>query len=136
MQKGNKRTKPRGSGKRRAVIVCKNYGKLIRDGIPDELTAKGLSVRTKTVRGRRHVDSLVLKLTEEADELKGAIRAGKPKRGDIVGEMGDLSQVLRDLAHVLGIPWREVKLARRAKFKRRGGFAGGTFLLSVGTPKK
>lgn len=119
---------------RRTGFPIKFYRKLVRDGIPRHIERQGAKPTVLTLRGPVLLRHLKLKLREEIAELDGAIRTQKPAK--IAEEAGDVCEVLRALTAFVGVPWRDVKRARKAKLKARGGFEKGLLLVSTREAKQ
>jgi predicted house-cleaning noncanonical NTP pyrophosphatase (MazG superfamily) len=101
------------------------YNKLVRDGIPEIIRAKGedFSVRTLTDR-QEFVQELFKKIQEEANAL-----AHVRSREDFLQEYIDLSLVIETLLTELGVTAHDVALAREANIKRKGLYEDRLFLL-------
>ncbi len=107
------------------------YNKLVRDGIPATILARGESVALMRVKGAAFIAALKRKLVEEALEVLDA-RSNQ----QIAEELADVREVCFALMSELGIEENVVESARRDKYKKRGGFADGTMLgrTSVSAP--
>ena len=105
------------------------FDKLIRDHMPAGIVHKGEHVETVRLKGQAHVLALQQKLVEEALETLDA-RAGE----EMLSELSDVLEVVDCLARLLGESRKRVDRERVEKLSRRGGFDGGTMLLSTATP--
>lgn len=100
------------------------HGKLVRDRIPDIISATG---RTPNVRVLTHpeiFDALLAKLQEESDELR---RAPEDAR---LEELADILEVVYTLAENVGADAAELNRVANAKRQQRGGFTRGVWLIS------
>ncbi|QOT19392.1 nucleoside triphosphate pyrophosphohydrolase [Paenarthrobacter sp. YJN-5] len=98
------------------------HRKLVRDLIPDIVTAKGGTAVTRVMEPDEYRAALHTKLAEEAEELLAAAP------GEKLGELADLLEVLQALATVAGHTLDEVIGAAAAKSAKRGGFGGRIWL--------
>ncbi|MFI2663323.1 nucleoside triphosphate pyrophosphohydrolase [Micromonospora carbonacea] len=92
------------------------HGKLVRDLIPDIITARGGRPATVTLTGSAYLAALVAKLHEETDELASASPAER------LGELADLHEVVAALTVELGYTAEQVREAAAVKRAERGGF--------------
>jgi predicted house-cleaning noncanonical NTP pyrophosphatase (MazG superfamily) len=99
------------------------YNKLVRDGIPAAIAARGESVERMEVRGEALITSLRRKIIEEAYEVFDAKTANQ-----IAEEIADLREVTASLMGELGIAEEDVAQVQQSKLKKRGGFGKGTML--------
>lgn len=90
--------------------------------IRDRLSPSGPGVTIETVTRPMHVALLIAKLHEESEEIADSHCMN-------VEEYADVLQVLRDLAALHGIDWRQVAEARAAKARLRGGFLAGRAMI-------
>jgi predicted house-cleaning noncanonical NTP pyrophosphatase (MazG superfamily) len=102
-----------------------SYGKLVRDRIPEIITAKGKEAHVRTLQASELFEALMAKLGEEADELRRA------EPDSQLEELADLREVLAALAATLGYSDEQVEQAAREKRARRGGFQRGAWLDEV-----
>lgn len=103
------------------------FGKLVRDRIPDRIAARReseatLKLPTEVVKG-----FLVGKLIEEVMEVRHA-----ETPDDKAGELADLYEVVRALAHAEKVPLKDVVEQANEKRRKTGGFNGGIVLLQTG----
>ena len=97
-----------------------NYQKLVRDKIPEIITADGEVPITRTLDAKEYRQKLLEKLVEEAGELRDS-------DGDL-GERADIAEVLKALDTVLEFDSTMIEEARSLKAERRGGFEQRIFL--------
>jgi predicted house-cleaning noncanonical NTP pyrophosphatase (MazG superfamily) len=102
------------------------FNKLVRDGIPEAITAKGESVALLRVHGEALVTALRRKLVEEAFEVLDARTTVQ-----IAEELADVREVSLSIMSELGIGEAAVEAARRQKLKKRGGFKEGIMLANT-----
>ena len=100
----------------------KQYHKLVRDKIPEIITATGQSCRTEVLTGEAYRQALDNKLTEELAEYQDS---KSPE------ELADLLEVIIAAAQARGVSWEQLLAIREEKRQKRGGFEKGIFLLSV-----
>lgn len=105
------------------------YKKLVRDNIPGWHVKNGHTVRGRQLEGEELKVSLCQKLHEEADEVSGAL-----SREELIEELADVQQVLRDLCEAQGIAFSEVQAAMEQKAARKGGFSQGEYIDTVTIP--
>lgn len=98
------------------------HRKLVRDLIPEIITANGGTAVTRVLDPEEYRAALHAKLAEEAGEL------GTAAPGEELGELADLLEVLRALAADAGHTLEEVIGAAAAKSAKRGGFTGRLWL--------
>ncbi|MGV9002094.1 MAG: nucleoside triphosphate pyrophosphohydrolase [Candidatus Saccharimonadaceae bacterium] len=102
-----------------------NYQKLVRDKIPEIISADGHRPETRILSREEYRTKLLEKLVEEAKELLES-------NGDI-SERADVAEVLKAIDEILNFSDEEIEQARNAKFQERGGFALKIFLEKVET---
>jgi predicted house-cleaning noncanonical NTP pyrophosphatase (MazG superfamily) len=93
-------------------------GKLVRDGIPGIITARGDVPLTRIAEPADYRVLLRAKLAEEAREAAEASPAG------LADELADVLEVVDAIAADAGISREELGQAREAKLAERGGFGG------------
>ena len=103
------------------------HGKLVRDLIPDIITAAGKTCVTRTLDDASYLAALDAKLTEELAEYQ----ADKS-----LEELADLLEVMMTAAAARGHDFSEVEAIRREKAAKRGGFAKRIWLETVTTAPK
>lgn len=111
-----------------AQIQKTTYGKLVRDRIPEIISANGEVPRVRVLPEERLFPALIAKLHEEADELASAAPA------DVLGELADVHEVLAAVTTLLGYTAEQVELASAEKRSARGAFNEGCWLDEVEHP--
>jgi predicted house-cleaning noncanonical NTP pyrophosphatase (MazG superfamily) len=106
------------------------YNKLVRDGIPAKIIRGGEVPVTRRVSGESLVRLLIQKLLEEAFEVRGA-----ETRTSLVEELADVLEVIDGILEAAQLTREEVTGAAETKKAKRGGFSGGTLLLSTAEPR-
>ena len=96
--------------------------KLVRDNIPDIIREKGETPVIRTLSDEEYVQCLEAKLREEVEEFLAEKN---------LDELGDILEVLEELAHMAG--WRdgEIRHTREEKAQRSGVFRERVFLEKV-----
>ena len=100
----------------------KQYHKLVRDRIPEIITATGQTCRTEILTGDAYLQALDQKLNEELLEYQ---ESKSPE------ELADLLEVILAAAQARGVSQEALFAIREEKRQKRGGFEQGIFLLSV-----
>lgn len=98
-------------------------GKLVRDKIPDLISAEGRTPVVEVLAVAELRPALLSKLAEEAAEAAAASEQELPE------ELADVLEVVRALAGGLGLSLQEVARLADEKRQRRGGFDQGLFLV-------
>jgi predicted house-cleaning noncanonical NTP pyrophosphatase (MazG superfamily) len=101
------------------------YNKLVRDQIPDIITAAGSQPVTRILDHASYRGALRSKLLEEALEAEAA------SDEHLASELADVLEVLRALAKAHGMKWEDIELQARRKRAERGGFDRRIFLEHV-----
>jgi predicted house-cleaning noncanonical NTP pyrophosphatase (MazG superfamily) len=102
--------------------------KLVRDGIPDRISAGGERADVLALDDREYLLALRQKMVEEALEV-----AYSADSDELREELADLLTVARALAVSGGVDsWAEVERAAKEKEHRRGGFSARLFLRATG----
>ena len=96
-----------------------HHNKLVRDLIPDIITASGKTPKTGTLNKEKHYIELCRKLGEEVQEFLEA---------DNVEELADIMEVIDAILQHKGVNWDELRVVQREKREERGGFEQGIFL--------
>lgn len=96
--------------------------KLVRDYIPDIIREKGQTPVIRTLDDEEFIQCLEKKLREEVEEFL------EEKNLD---ELGDILEVLEELAHLQGWTDWEIRHARSEKAQRNGIFRERIFLEKV-----
>ena len=87
------------------------YNKLVRDNVPEILSAKGVAYEMRIAGAEEYKAELIKKLQEEAGEFA---EAGDPE---------ELADVLEVIAALTKLPeYRNAELLRVQKREERGGF--------------
>ena len=92
------------------------HGKLVRDGIPAIIRARGGTPLTRIAGPREYQALLRAKLTEEAGE------AATADHQELAGELADVLEVVAAIADDAGLSPDELEAVRAAKTATRGGF--------------
>lgn len=100
------------------------FQKLVRDRIPEIISAEGKSPVVRTLSGEEFKKELLNKLVEEAKE---AAEAGGAKK-DLMKELGDVREVLDAIIHEFGIDEGEAEKMQKERREARGGFDKKVFL--------
>ena len=101
------------------------YDKLVRDRIPELITAEGRQPVVVVLPSAERARALIAKLAEEAAEVAGADAASLPE------ELADVLEVVRALAGEAGLSLDDVVALADRKREVRGGFDRGLFLVHV-----
>jgi predicted house-cleaning noncanonical NTP pyrophosphatase (MazG superfamily) len=97
--------------------------KLVRDKIPDIITAKGEVPITHIVSGEALVAALLEKLAEEVREVAAAENV--VHRAE---ELADLMELIRAIANQSGYSLQDILQIMEQKAEERGGFDKGIIL--------
>jgi predicted house-cleaning noncanonical NTP pyrophosphatase (MazG superfamily) len=104
----------------------KVYNKLVRDGIPEIIEAKGHIAHTRLLEEQEYRQELLKKLIEEAQE------ASETKSDEeLFNELADILEVIYAALVPMHRTRKALELAREKKLRERGGFISGIFLESV-----
>jgi predicted house-cleaning noncanonical NTP pyrophosphatase (MazG superfamily) len=103
-------------------VSVKVYNKLVRDKIPEIITADGETPVTRVLEQNEYREALYAKLGEELEELRTASEI------DRISELADLQEVLDSLACSYGYSPSGVRAAAEHKRSARGGFAEKIYL--------
>lgn len=101
------------------------HNKLVRDAIPEIISANSETAQIRTIAGEEYKKALLAKLVEEAEELL--------ESNGSLEERADVEEVLRALDAALGLDEAVIEQARKDKATKRGGFTLGVFLESTMT---
>ena len=99
-------------------MAKKIYNKLIRDGIPAQLTQKGLTFSTRQLSTEEYTRAIRQKVVEEAIELTQA-----KDTHQLTEELADLSEVIRAICSLEKITPEDIEAARTKKASQRAVFA-------------
>jgi len=105
------------------------FRKLVRDGVPDMLRNKGVTVTTASLSPDLAKVWLKSKLNEEADEASRATTVEALKE-----ELADVMEVVLALGHAYGLDIDDIEDARLDKYISRGGFKELSFISEVSMP--
>lgn len=98
------------------------YKKLVRDLIPDIITASGKTCTTSVLSDSDYISMLDAKLNEELAEYQ---------ESKSMEELADLLEVIRAVAIARGSSIAEVEKIRQDKAAKRGGFEKKLLLTEV-----
>ena len=101
------------------------YNKLVRDRIPEIISAAGNEFAIETIPEQEHLDSLFDKLKEEVSELLEADDQDRAK------ELADIYEILDWLIKHFELSPQEVKELQDERRQERGGFRDRIRLLWV-----
>lgn len=104
------------------------YGKLVRDRIPEIISANGQTPVVRVLDGDDLIPALISKLREETEELANA---GSDQR---LAELADIREVVAALTAALGFTETEADDAAADKRAERGGFTRRLWLDEVLIP--
>lgn len=99
-----------------------HYDKLVRDKIPEVITAAGKHPVTDLMPKQEMKAALDRKLQEEVQEYL---------ESHSIEEMADVLEVLHGIAFHMGVSWDTIEQERIRKREERGGFEKGIRLLRV-----
>lgn len=102
----------------------KIYNKLVRDKIPEIITAAGGAPEMRILDDAEYKKFLRLKLVEEAGETNAA-----KTRDDVVKELGDVLEVMEAVMKNEGISREEVEALKAKRRDERGGFEKRIYLI-------
>jgi len=92
------------------------YNKLVRDRIPEIITAEGRRCAIETMSEAEYQQALLTKLVEEAQEVAGA---SQEKRA---AELADLYEVIEALVQATGLNEGDIRALQAQRRQERGGF--------------
>ncbi|MER8485193.1 nucleoside triphosphate pyrophosphohydrolase [Mesorhizobium sp. M1322] len=105
------------------------FGKIVRDKIPTNISSGGEEAVEATLRKPDAVHGLSAKMVEELEELL------KAKTDDEkAGELADVLEVVRGIAHELKVDWLDLVSRADAKKQRSGGFQERKVLVETSLP--
>lgn len=102
------------------------FNKLIRDKLKEDYVRLDQRVTYKELDDTELIEALKQKIIEEANEIPAS-----GSREDIIAELGDIQQVIDDIANRAGVSNEEIETARLAKFEKKGGFSEGLFVETI-----
>ena len=100
------------------------YRKLVRDKIPEVIKKSGGDFETYKLAKKEFEKELLKKVGEESDGLLTA----KTKE-ELISEMADIVEVIEEIKRFKKITSQQVENARKANFRRKGGFKKRLFLV-------
>jgi predicted house-cleaning noncanonical NTP pyrophosphatase (MazG superfamily) len=106
------------------------FGKIVRDKIPMNIATGGEEAIEATLRSTDAVHGLSAKMVEELEEL---LRANSDN--ERTGELADVLELVRGIAHELGVDWQELLSRADAKAQRAGGFQHRKVLVETSLPR-
>ncbi|HEV2108711.1 MAG TPA: nucleoside triphosphate pyrophosphohydrolase [Thermomicrobiales bacterium] len=98
------------------------YNKIVRDRIPDIITASGKYPRIRRLSGGEYSERLAHKLVEEAEEF---VASGN------IEELADVLEVMLAILRDQEVGWEALESIRTAKHAVRGGFQQQILLIEV-----
>ena len=98
------------------------YDKLVRDRIPELITASGKTCETRILSDEAYLQRLENKLDEEVAEFH---------QDHSIEELADVVEVIHALVQAKGYSVEDLERIREQKKTARGGFAEKILLLSV-----
>jgi predicted house-cleaning noncanonical NTP pyrophosphatase (MazG superfamily) len=101
--------------------------KLVRDGIAADMVSRGEHPQVSQVQGVDLLNALIKKIQEEAAELD-------PLSDDLLKELADLSEAIRQTAIQKGWHVDDVERARIERYEKMGGFEGGQYVGRLDLP--
>ena len=102
------------------------YNKLVRDKIPQIIARSNAVAKFRFLNNEAFIRELKKKLLEESAELQRA-----RGRKESLNELSDVLEILRTIAEVEKLAWKNVERKRMAKNRERGGFKKKIFLEKV-----
>lgn len=100
-----------------------HYNKLIRDKIPERIAAAGAKGKYKILPKKIFIEKLIKKVEEEASGMQKA-----KSRKELISEIADVIDVLDEIRKNFKISEKQVALAQKGNFKKKGGFKKRIFL--------
>lgn len=106
------------------------YRKLVRDKLPEIISATGGKYEIRKLSEAEFESELKQKLIEEAKELQNA-----PSH-EVVDELADVLELVKQIAKLYKISFKDVTARQTARRQSRGGFAKRIFLIWSSKPSK
>jgi len=97
--------------------------KLIRDGFVQEYEESNQVAVYRKISQEQHKKFLIEKIVEEAKELHSSYSSA-----DIAKELGDMQQIINDLAKISGVKKTQIEVARKTRFNKLSGFTKGVYI--------
>ncbi len=104
-------------------MVTFSCNKLGRDKGLEGFKKEGITPRYKILGGKELCNALLLKLIEEAAEVRTAT-----DQQEIIAELADVLEVVDGLCKAYSISLSEIKQIKEEKYKPRGGFEQGLYI--------
>jgi predicted house-cleaning noncanonical NTP pyrophosphatase (MazG superfamily) len=102
------------------------FNKLVRDKLREEYKRTGQKATYRKLSAAEYKKQLINKIAEELVEIDI-----NSEGSEIIGELGDIKQVVMDFMKACDIGDDQVEAARQAKFDKKGGFEGRTYVMSL-----
>jgi len=102
------------------------FNKLVRDRLRDEYVKMNQKATLKSLSKSEHSIELVNKIIEEVKEIPV-----DGTKAAITAELADAKQALDDLMTLHAITAEDIETVQKKKFAKKGGFAGGTYVVSL-----
>lgn len=99
------------------------YRKLIRDKIPEKIAAAGAECEVRVMDDAEFERELLRKVEEEASGVAAAVT-----KEEIVEEIADVLDVIREVKLRKGITDLEVRAAQERAYEKKGGFERKLYL--------
>lgn len=107
----------------------REFNKLVRDKIPQNIMSGGENVHVKEIRGEELRKALLTKLVEESYEALDAYDLDS-----LLDELADVSEVIDGVIKNLGVELSEIESRKTRKRNKAGGFCNGIVLLETTNP--
>lgn len=104
------------------AIKSFKMNKLIRDHIPVQMLAKGITMHNRIMDKEEFIQKLKDKLLEECQEVNQSHTSE-----ELIEELADVMEVIHTLSNTLELPIEQVEAKRIEKRKQKGGFEGKIF---------
>jgi predicted house-cleaning noncanonical NTP pyrophosphatase (MazG superfamily) len=100
-----------------ASLKKTEYNKLIRDAVPEIMSAKGMQYEVDVMADEEYQQALRQKVLEEAKEVLDA-----SSERNLITEMADLYEVMEALASFHNISEEDIRAEQQYRHAKRGGF--------------
>ena len=104
------------------IMPTIHHNKIVRDKIPEIIQSTGGTPNLRRLTTDESITALETKLQEELNEYLA---------DHSLEELADLTEVIRGILHHKNLTWNDLETVRQQKYADRGGFEGGTYLVSV-----